>query len=64
MLRYDSFGPAINIWSLHFGEKNIKKSKFYKSKNVFKIYDIDANKILVPKEKPHGSYIWYVTLML
>ena len=39
----------------NFGDKKIKKSNFYKNKKVIKIDDIDANKILVPKEEPHGS---------
>ena len=41
--------------SANFGNKNIKKSKFYKSKKAFKINDIDANKILVSKKEPYGS---------
>ena len=28
---------------VNFGDKNIKKSKFYKNKEAFKIYDIDVN---------------------
>ena len=36
--------------SVNFGNKNIKKTKFYKSKKSFKINDIDANKILVSKK--------------
>ena len=37
-----------------FGDKKIKKSKFYKNKKGFKIYDIDVNKILIPKEEVYG----------
>ena len=41
--------------SVSFGEKYIKKSNFYKNKEAFKIFDIDVNKILVPKKKPYGT---------
>ena len=40
---------------MSFGDKKINKSKFYKNKKAFKIYDIDINKILVSKEEPYGS---------
>ena len=39
--------------SVSFGDKKVKKSKFYKNKKAFKIDDI--NKILVSKEEPYGS---------
>ena len=35
--------------------KKIKKSEFYKNKEVFLIDDIDVNKILVSKKEPHGT---------
>ena len=35
---------------VNFGDKNIKKSKFYKNKEAFKKYDIDVN-LLVSKEE-------------
>ena len=35
--------------------KKIKKSDFYKNKNVTKIDDIDVNKILVYKEEPYST---------
>ena len=41
--------------SVSFGEKKIKKSKFYKNKKAFQTDDIDANKILVSKEESYGS---------
>ena len=41
--------------NVHFGDKKIKKSNFYKNKKVIKIDDIDVNKILVSKEEPYGS---------
>ena len=40
--------------NVNFGNKNIKRSNFYKYK-VTKIYDIDVNKILVSKEEPYGT---------
>ena len=39
---------------MNFGDKKIKRSKFYKNKKTFKIDDIDVNKILVSKEEPCG----------
>ena len=41
--------------SVNFGDEKIKKSKFYKNKKAFKIYDIDINKILVSKEERYGT---------
>ena len=35
--------------SIIFGNKKIKKSNFYKNEKLFKIEDIDVNKILVSK---------------
>ena len=32
-----------------------QKSDFYENKKITKIDDIDANKILVSKEKPYGT---------
>ena len=36
--------------SINFDDKKINKSNFYKSKKLFKIDDIDANKILALKK--------------
>ena len=41
--------------NVNFGDKEIKKSGFYKNKKVIKIDDIDVNKILVSKEEPYGT---------
>ena len=38
--------------SIKFGDKKIDKSNFYKSKKLFKIDDIDVNKMSLSK-------IWY-----
>ena len=32
--------------SVHFGDKKIKKSDFYKNKKIIKIHNTDVNKIL------------------
>ena len=36
--------------SLKFGDKKVNKGNFYKSKKLFKIDDIDVNKILISKK--------------
>ena len=41
--------------NVNFGDKNIKKSNFYKNKKVTSIDDSDANKILISKEEPYGT---------
>ena len=41
--------------NVNFGDKNIKKTNFYKNKKVIKIDDVDVNKILVSKEEQHGT---------
>ena len=40
--------------SIKFGDKKSTKS-FYKNKKLFKMEDIDINKILVPKKEPYGE---------
>ena len=39
--------------SINFGDKNINKNNFYKNKKLFKIEDIDINKIFVSKKEPY-----------
>ena len=41
--------------SINFDSKNIKKSDFYKNKNLFKVEDIDVNKIFVSKKGSYGT---------
>ena len=41
--------------SINFGDKKINKSNFYKNKKIFKIDDIDVNKILVSKKESYGA---------
>ena len=38
-------------------ETKIKNSNFYKNKKLFKINDIDANKILVSKIESYGKRV-------
>ena len=40
---------------VNFGGKKVNKSNFYKNKRLFKIDDIDVNKILAPKKDPYGK---------
>ena len=44
--------------SINFGNKYIKISDFYKTKNkkIFNIDDTDVNKILVSKKEQYGKY--------
>ena len=41
--------------NINFENKKIKKSNFYKNKEIFKIDDIDVNKKLVSNEKQYGK---------
>ena len=49
------FSPSIRMSekSINFDDKKIDKSNFYKNKNIFKIEDIDVNKILVSKKESY-----------
>ena len=38
-----------------FDDKKISKKNFYKNKNLFNIYDIDVDKILLSKKEPYGK---------
>ena len=38
-----------------FDDKKISKSNFYKNKKLFNMYDIDVDKILIPKKEPYGK---------
>ena len=37
-----------------FDDKKISKKNFYKNKNLFNLYDIDVDKILLSKKEPYG----------
>ena len=41
--------------SIIFDNKKVNKNNFYKNKKLFKIDDIDINKMLVSKREPYGS---------
>ena len=41
--------------NVNFGDKKINKSNFSKSKKLFKVHDIDTNKILVSKKESYGT---------
>ena len=53
------FSPSIRMSgkSINFDDQksNIKKSNFYRNKKIFKINDIDVNKILISKKEPYGT---------
>ena len=51
------FWPSIRMSgkNINFGDKKITKVDFIKTKKNFKIYDIDANKILLSKKEPYGT---------
>ena len=56
-LFYFFFSPSIRMSgkSINFDDKKINKSNFYKNKKLFKIEDIDINKILVSKKESYGT---------
>ena len=41
--------------SIKFDNENIKKCDFYKNKKLFKIEDIDVNKIFVSKKESYST---------
>ena len=41
--------------TINFDGKSINKSNFYKKKKLFKIEDIDVNKILVSRKESYGK---------
>ena len=41
--------------NLNFNDNKIRKSYFYKSKKIYNIEDINANKILVSKKEAYGT---------
>ena len=41
--------------SINFDERKINKSKFYRSKKLFKIDDIDVNKISISKKESYRT---------
>ena len=49
--------------NINFDDKKINKSNFYKNKRLFKIDDIDVNKILSSKKEPYGKKAHLNTLL-
>ena len=45
----------MNGKKINFGDKNIKRSDFYKNKKVTKIDNFNVNKILFSKKEPYGT---------
>ena len=45
--------------TINFGNTKINKSNFYITKRLFKIDDIDVNKILISKKEPYGIAFKY-----
>ena len=41
--------------NINYDDKKIKRSSFYKNKNINNIEDIDVNNILVCKKEPYGT---------
>ena len=41
--------------SIKFGDKKVDNRNFYKNKKLFKMEDIDINKLLVSKKEPYGE---------
>ena len=53
--------------NINFDGKKINKSNFYRNKRLFKIYDIDVNKILVSQKEPYGkknSFKYFIDIMI
>ena len=49
--------------SIRFDDGKINKSNFYKIKELFNIYDLDVNKVLVSKKESYGKKIHLNTLL-
>ena len=43
--------------NINFSDKKVRKSTFYKNKNIYDIDDIDVNNILVSKKEPYGNHL-------
>ena len=46
---------TLSTKNINSNDKKIKKSDFYNNKKVFKIDDVNVNKILVSKKDLHGT---------
>ena len=56
-LFYIFFSPSIRMSrkNIIFDDIKISKSNFYRKKNLFNIYEIDGNQILVSKKETYGK---------
>ena len=43
--------------NINFSDKKVRKSTFYKNKNIYDTDDIDVNNILVSKKEPYGNHL-------
>ena len=50
--------------TINFNNKKINKSNFYRTKRLFKIDDIDVDKILISKKELYGKKNRLNTLLL
>ena len=50
-----SFSIRISGKNITFDDKKVKNSDFYKSKQIFKIDDIDVDKMLVSEKEAYGT---------
>ena len=50
--------------TINFNNKKINKSNFYRTKRLFKIDDIDVDKILISKKELYGKKNCLNTLLL
>ena len=50
--------------TINFNNKKINKSNFYRTKRLFKIDDIDVDKILISKKELYGKKRCLNTLLL
>ena len=41
--------------TINIEDKKIKRSNFYKNKNLFNVHDLDVNKILGSKKESYGT---------
>ena len=53
---FSSLSIRMNGNSIKIDDKKIRKSDFYKNKEIFNIKDIDVNNILVSKKEICGKY--------
>ena len=55
ILHFFSLSLKLSGKSINFDDKKISKSNFYINKKLFNIYDLDVDKVLVPKKESYGT---------